>query len=131
DIDHEQNDMGDVKLPDSFEQPCCTDDETAVEHHVGVDERSSVAGNENEQVGGVAEPVVARRDPIDGVIWNMIEENRPVGDAAKQVKTEVAAFGRQGCVDVHDGRSRYGFKWNESCRQVRSCRDCHKPMDGL
>ena len=47
--------MGDIELPDALGQPGGADDEAAVQHHPGIDEGGGVAGNEHEQVGGVAE----------------------------------------------------------------------------
>ena len=55
DIDHEQDDMGDIELPDPLGQPGGADDEAALQHHPGIDKGGGVAGDENEEVGGVAE----------------------------------------------------------------------------
>ena len=38
DIDHEQNDVGDVELPDTLGQAGGADDETALKHHSSIDE---------------------------------------------------------------------------------------------
>ncbi len=72
DIDHEQDDMGDIELPDPLGQPGGADDEAAFQHHPGIDERGGIAGDEDEQVGGVAEPVIAGGDPVHDVvrIWS-------------------------------------------------------------
>jgi len=92
DVDHEQDDMGDIELPDALGQPGGADDEAAVQHHPRIDEGGGVSGNENEQVGGVAEPVIAGGDPVHDIVWNVIQIDRPVRDPAKQVEPEVASF---------------------------------------
>ena len=96
--------MGDIELPDALGQPRGADDEAAVQHHPGIDKGGGIAGDENEQVGGVAEAVIAGRDPVHDVVGNMIQIDRPVRDPAKQVEPEVASFFGQGGVDFHGCR---------------------------
>ena len=104
DIDHEQDDVGDIELPDALGQPRGADDEAAFQHHPGIDEGGGIAGNENEQVGGVAEPVIAGGDPVHDVVGDVVQVDRPVRDPAKQVEPEVASFFWQGGVDFHGCR---------------------------
>ncbi len=94
DVNHEQDDVGDVELPDPLGQACGADEEAAFDHHPGVDERGGIAGNENEEVGGVAETVIPRGDPVHDVVGNVVQKNRPVRDPAKQVEPEIASFFR-------------------------------------
>jgi hypothetical protein len=133
DIDHEQDDMGDVELPDALGQPGRADDEAALQHHPGVDERGSIAGNEDEQVGGVAEAVIPRGDPIHHIIGDMIEIDRPVRDAAKQVEPEVASLFGQGGVDFHG--SRFEVMLSRRPRSDAACDhprpDCHSAVEWL
>ncbi len=96
--------MGDVELPDALGEPRGADDEAALQHHPGVDEGGGIAGNENEQIGGVAETVIAGGDPVHDVVGDVIQVDRPVRDAAKQVEPEVASFFGQGGVDFHGCR---------------------------
>ena len=103
DVDHEQDDVGDVELPDPLGQPGGADDEAAVEHHPGIDERGGIAGDENEEVGGVAETVIAGRDPVHDVVGDVIEEDPPVGDAPEEIEPEIATLRRQD--DGHRGCS--------------------------
>ena len=127
DVNHEQNDVSDVELPDPLEQPGGADDEPALQHHLGVDERSGVAGYENEQVGGVAEAVIPGRDPVHDVVGDMIQKDGPVRDAAKQIEPEVATFGGENCVDFHGARFVIGRISRSHASEGRfprlSCRD--------
>ena len=124
DIDHEQDDVGDIELPDALGQPRGADDEAAFQHHAGIDEGGGIAGNENEQVGGVAKPVIAGGDPVHDVVRDVIQVDRPVRDPAKQVEPEVASFFWQGCVDFHGCR----FEVRLSGRPRR--RTGSRPPDG-
>jgi hypothetical protein len=90
----------DIELPHPLHQLCCADQEAALQHHLRVDERCGVAGDEDEQVGRVAEAVVAGRHPGDDVVRNVVEEDRPVGDPAKQVQAQIAATGRENGLDI-------------------------------
>ena len=59
--------------------------------------------------------VIAGGDPVHDVVGDMVEEDRPVRDAAKQVEPEVAAlFGERG-VDFHGRRC-------DGCCSERRCR---------
>ena len=104
DVDHEQDDMGDIELPDPLGQARGADDEAAVEHHPRIDEGGGVAGDEDEEVGGVREAVIPRRDPVHDVVGDVVEIDRPVRDTAEQVKPEVASFVGQDGVDFHGCR---------------------------
>ena len=96
--------MRDIELPDPLGQAGGADDEAAFQHHPGIDEGGGITRNENEQIGGVAEAIISRGDPVHDIVGNVIQENRPVRDPAKQVEPEIASFGGQGCVDFHGGR---------------------------
>jgi len=101
-INDEQDDVRDIELPDPFGQPRRSDDEAAVKHHSGVNEGGGIAGDENEEVGGVAEAVVTGGDPVHHIVRNVVQENSPVGNAAKQVEPKVAALVGQNGVDFHE-----------------------------
>ena len=104
DIDDEQNNVGDVELPDPLGQTRGADDKAAFQHHSRIDEGGGVTRNEYEQVGRIAEAVVPCRDPVHDIVRNMVQKNCPVGDPAKQIEPEVASFFRQGGVDFHESR---------------------------
>src|SRR4029077_7969032 len=70
DIDHEQDDVGDIELPDPLGQPGGADDEATFQHHPGIDEGGGISGNEDEEVGCVAKSVVAGGDPVHDIVWN-------------------------------------------------------------
>ena len=65
-------------------------DETALAHGAAVDEGRGVAGNENEDLGGVAEAVIADGEPVDDVAGNVVEKDQPQRDAAEQIEPQVA-----------------------------------------
>ncbi len=90
--------MCDVDLPRPFEDASAGDDEAAADHHSPIDERDGVSRNENKQIGGVRESVVPRCDPVDHIVWDVIEKDRPVRDSAKHIEPVVAAL--RGQVDV-------------------------------
>ena len=43
-----------------------------------------------EMIHDVTEAVVPCRDPVDCIVWNMIEEDRPVGNSAEQIEAWVS-----------------------------------------
>jgi len=74
------------------------DDEAVRRHGAAVDEGRGVAGDENEYLGGVAEAVVADGDPAHRIGGDMVEKDQPEGDAAEQVKPQIAL----GCNHGHE-----------------------------
>jgi hypothetical protein len=56
-------------------------------------ESRGVTGDEDENLGGVAEAVIADGDPAHRVGGNVVEENEPQRDAAKQIETQIAFGG--------------------------------------
>jgi len=58
-----------------------------------VDEARQIAGNENEELGGVAEAVIAQRQPGNDVVGDVIQENHPQPHAAEQIEPEVTLDG--------------------------------------
>ncbi len=97
--------MRHVDLPGPLDETGAADDEPALEHHARIDERSRVTRDEDEHVRGIAESVVALGNPVDRVVGDMVEKNRPVGEAAQQVETIITALRRQDSLDLHDVRS--------------------------
>ena len=94
-----------VDLPCPPDQTSTRYRESAIEHHPRIDERGGVAGDENEQVGGIAEAVVALREPIDRVVRDVVEIDRPVRETTQNVEPIVAPFRRRDCSDLHVERS--------------------------
>ena len=90
DIHHEQDDVRHIDLPGSLDEAGSADQDPALEHDTRVDKGSRVAEDENEQIGGVAEPVVPLGNPVDRVVRNVVEKDRPVGNTAQQVEALVA-----------------------------------------
>src|ERR1019366_5324455 len=55
-----------------------------------VDVTGQIAGNEHENLCGIAEAVIAQRQPGDDVVRNVIQEDHPQPDAAEKIEPEVA-----------------------------------------
>ena len=85
--------MRDVDLPCALEHPRGGNDETMLLHRTAVDKGRGIAGDENENLGRVAEAIVADGNPADRIGRNVIEEDQPEREAAEQIKPEIA-FGR-------------------------------------
>ena len=90
-IDHENEDMRDIDCQARLRMRALGDDEAALAHGAAVDEGRRVAGDEDEDLGRVGEAVIADRDPVDDVRRNMVEEDQPKREAAKQVQPQVAS----------------------------------------
>ena len=95
-VDHEQENMRGVDLPGAAQDPGRGQHEAALVHRPAVDERRRIAGDEYEDLGGVAEAVVADGDPADRVRGNMIEKDQPERQPAKQIEPHVALGGDGG-----------------------------------
>ena len=54
-----------------------------------VDVAGQIAGNEHEELGSIAESVVAKRQPGYDVVRNVIEENHPQPQATKEIEPKV------------------------------------------
>ena len=60
-----------------------------------VDVAGQITGNEHEELGGIAEAVIAQGQPGNEVVRNVIEEDHPQSDAAEQIEPEVALDGKR------------------------------------
>src|SRR5262249_15997402 len=58
-----------------------------------VDKTGRIARNEYEHLGGIAETIIADRDPANHIEWDMIEKDSPQPDSAEQIKPQVAFDG--------------------------------------
>ena len=133
DVDDEQDDVRDIELPDALGEAGGADDKAAIDHHPRVDEGGGIARDEHEQVGGVGKPVVPGRDPVDDVVGDVVQKDRPVRDPAKQVEPEITSFFGKGCVDFHGGRFEVMLsrKVKEPRLADRSARNCHSAASRL
>ena len=61
DIDHEQHEIGRVKLPQPPEDAGRGHDESTFQHHLSVDDRRGIAADEHEQVSRAAESEISQR----------------------------------------------------------------------
>src|SRR5271167_925675 len=87
--------MSDVDLPRTLADAGCGYDVAPVHHHPPIDERDGPSRDEDEEVGRVGKSVVARRDPVDHVVRNMVEKDRPVRDPTKHIETIVPPWRRK------------------------------------
>ena len=58
--------------------------------HGAIGQRAGNAGDEHEDFGRVAEPVVLKRKPTADVVRDVIEKDEPECDAPARVQTKVA-----------------------------------------
>ena len=82
--------MGHVDLPGAPQDVGASNDESAFTHLLSIDECGRVARDENKYFGRVAEPVIADRDPGHDVRGDVIQEDQPKRDAAKQIEPQIA-----------------------------------------
>lgn len=101
DIGHEQHQIGGIELPRALEYPRRSDDDAALGHHRREVGESRVTGNEDEQIRGAAESVVPGRDQVHHIVGDVVEKDRPVRDAQKKMKAQVAIAGRKLGVGIH------------------------------
>ena len=94
-------------MPYPFEDPGCPHHEAALQHHVCVDNRRCIAGNEYEKIRSPAETVVSNGDPAHRVVGDVIEKDKPVRKPKEQIEPDIACVGCENSFDAHGGGS-YG-----------------------
>src|ERR1019366_5521156 len=57
------------------------------------DEAGKIAGNEHEELGSIAEAIIAQGQPGNDVVRDVIEENHPQPYAAEEIEPEVTLDG--------------------------------------
>ena len=77
DIEHEQQNLRGIKLKSPPPDRDSRAEELASADHLTVEIGIGISGNENEYLRGVAEAVVADREPADDIRRNVIEEDQP------------------------------------------------------
>ncbi len=92
--DREQKHVRDINLPDPPQDARGGDHEAGLEHRASVNERCGVARDENENFGGVRESVIADREPGQEIGRQMIDEDQPQRQPAKQVEPQFALAAR-------------------------------------
>ncbi len=92
-IEDEEKDVRDIKLPNAAHQQSCSCGNTLRGHPFRVHERRRVAGNEDENVGSVAEAVIPRRQPSDRIVRDVINKDRPVREAAEKIEMKISSLG--------------------------------------
>ena len=97
-IDRKQEHVRDIDLPRALEHAGAGDNEPVLAHGAAIDEGRSIARDEDENLGRVAEAVIADGDPTHRIGGNVVEEDQPEGDASEQVKPQIAF----GCYRSHE-----------------------------
>ena len=82
--------MRDVNLPGALEYAGAGDDEALLAHGAAVDEGRGIAGDEDEDFGGVAKAVIADGDPTHRIGRNVVEEDEPERQPTEQIKPQIA-----------------------------------------
>ncbi len=82
--------MSHIDLPDPPEDACTRNGETPLAHDAAVNERSRIAGDEDEQLSCVAEPIIAKSEPIHDVARDVIEEDQPKRQPTEKIEPHVA-----------------------------------------
>ncbi len=119
-IDREEKDMGDVDLPGAAQDAGPGHHEAALPHFLPVYKRRGIAGDENEDLGRVAEAVITDGDPGHQVRGNMVKENQPQRQAAEQVEPQVASAGDYG-----------GWRIGRLHARLRICARSGRPLHGV
>ena len=88
--DDEQEDMRHVDLPGALEDAGAGHYKSALAHRPAVDEGGGITGNEDEQLGGVAESIIAQRQPIDDVAGDVVDEDQPEREPTEEIEPYVA-----------------------------------------
>jgi len=93
DVKGEQEQMGDIDLPNATENPGAADRETLLPHLAAIDQGSRVPGNKDEDFRRIAETVIADGDPagdIDHAMrWNVVEEDHPKRQSSKEIQPKI------------------------------------------
>ncbi len=88
--DREQKNMRHVDLPGAPQHARAGDDDAALVHGAAIDESRGVAGDEDEDFGGVGKAVIADGEPVHDVFGDVVEKDQPQRHAAEQIEPQVA-----------------------------------------
>jgi hypothetical protein len=69
--------------------------------HLGIYKGRSLTGYEDEEIRSVAETIVPGCYPVERVIRNVVEKDRPIRHPTKEVESVIPAFCRKGCCNAH------------------------------
>ena len=89
-VDHEQDNIGGVKLPQPLEDSGCRHDEAALQHHPSIEDRGRITADEHEQVGGAAEPEIAHGQQADRIVRDVVQKKKPGRDTKQETESEIA-----------------------------------------
>lgn len=70
-VKNEDQQMGNVELPDPAQHPRSTDEEAPFHHHLAENKRRRVAGNQHEEIGSIAKAVVPHCEPCEYAVRNV------------------------------------------------------------
>ena len=85
--------MRHVELPDASENARAAHQQPALAHSTTINQRGRVARDEHEYLGGVAEAEITDRERIDNVGGDVVDEDQPKRQAAKEIEPKVALRG--------------------------------------
>ena len=85
--------MRDIDLPGSPQDLRTRYHEAALAHLPAIHECRGIARYEHEDLGRIAEAVIADGDPGNEIGGNMVEKNQPQRDPAEQIEPEIASGG--------------------------------------
>lgn len=83
-IEQEKQHVSYVELPNASKKPGSSYQESSLHHHPSENQRCCVAGYEHEQIGSIAEAVIACCKPGECGVGNVAQENGPVRQARKR-----------------------------------------------
>ncbi len=106
--------MRDIDLPDPPQNPRGRHHKARLQHRAAVDEGGGIAGDEDEDFGGVGKPVIADREPGQDVGRQMVDEDQPQREPAKQIEPQFALAG-------HGQRNRRRGSRNRIVLHERGC----------
>jgi hypothetical protein len=109
--------MREIDLPNPSQDARGRDQKAQLPHRATVDERGGVTRDEDENLGSVAESIIANREPGQNIRRYMIDEDQPQCQPAEQIDPQFALSGNQ----KRNGRRRRGRRWCRIARDPISC----------
>jgi hypothetical protein len=103
-VDHEQENEGDVDLPRALQDTGARDRKAALQHHAAIDEGRGVARNEHKHFGGIAEAEIAGGEPANEIRRDVVQEDQPERHAAEEIEPQVARLRRKSDGADGDGK---------------------------
>jgi hypothetical protein len=100
-VDDQQEQERGIDFPASSQRARHRRRPTLLSQRPAIGEHAGVAGHEHKHFGGVAEAIVAKRQPGESVIGDMIDEDEPQRQPAVRIHPQVAMIS----INVNGGHS--------------------------